>query len=82
MAPWALRKEDPGLADGVLYRTAEAVRILAILARWAIPASADALLDQLGQGMEARDLAALARPLEPGLVLPPPQGVFPRFVES
>ncbi|UAK22840.1 methionine--tRNA ligase [Sphingomonas nostoxanthinifaciens] len=82
MAPWSLRKEDPAMADGVLYRTAEAVRILAILARWAIPASADALLDQLGQGADARDFAALATPIVPGTLLPPPQGVFPRWVES
>jgi len=81
MAPWSLRKEDPVLADGVLYRTAEAVRVLAILARWAIPASADKLLDQLGQGADARDFAALAVSLRPGTQLPPPQGVFPRWVE-
>jgi methionyl-tRNA synthetase len=39
------------------------------------------LLDQLGQGADARDLAALAVPLRPGTHLPPPQGVFPRWVE-
>jgi len=81
MAPWALRKEQPALADGVLYRTAEAVRILAILTRWAIPASADALLDQLGQGADARDFAALSIPLKPGSALPAPAGVFPRWTE-
>jgi len=81
MAPWSLRKEDPAMADGVLYWTAEAVRILAILARWAIPASADALLELLGQGADARDFAALATPIGPGTQLPPPQGVFPRWVE-
>lgn len=81
MAPWSLRKEDAAMADGVLYWTAEAVRILAILARWAIPDSADKLLDLLGQAPEARDFAALARPLVPGTSLPPPQGVFPRWVE-
>ena len=80
-APWALRKTDPVRADAVLYRTAEAIRQLAILVRWAIPASADALLDQLGQGADARGFAALAVPLAPGVALPPPQGVFPRFVE-
>ncbi|WP_174275034.1 methionine--tRNA ligase [Sphingomonas bacterium] len=81
MAPWSLRKEDPAMADGVLYWTAEAVRQLAILVRWAIPASADSLLDQLGQGPDARDFAALPSPLVPGLTLPPPQGVFPRWTE-
>ena len=81
MAPWGLRKEDPALADGVLYWTAEAVRILAILASWAIPDSAGKLLDQLGQEQDARDFAALTAPLAPGTTLPPPQGVFPRWVE-
>jgi methionyl-tRNA synthetase len=78
-APWALRKTDPGRADAVLYLAAEAVRRLAILARWIVPASADRLLDQLAQPPEARDFASLDRTLEPGLVLPPPQGVFPRL---
>lgn len=78
-APWALRKTDAARADAVLHATAEAVRQLAILVRWAIPGAADALLDQLGQGPDARDLAALATPLAPGLALPPPQGVFPRL---
>jgi methionyl-tRNA synthetase len=78
-APWALRKTDPVKADAVLYATAEAVRQLAILVRWAIPAAADALLDQLGQGTKVRDLAALGIALEPGLSLPAPQGVFPRL---
>jgi methionyl-tRNA synthetase len=81
MAPWSLRKEDPAMADGVLYWTAEAVRILAILARWAIPTSADALLDLLGQDAAARDFSALRRPIVPGTPLPAPQGVFPRWVE-
>ena len=78
-APWALRKTDPAAADGVLYQTAEAIRQLAILFRWAIPASADRLLDLLGQPVDARDFAALARPLVPGATLPAPQGVFPRL---
>ena len=69
------------MADGVLYWTAEAVRVLAILARWAIPESADKLLDLLAQGADARDFAAIGTPLEPGTQLPAPQGVFPRWVE-
>jgi methionyl-tRNA synthetase len=80
-APWTLRKTDPSEADHVLYLTAEAVRRIAILARWAIPASADALLDLLGQSADARDFASLDKPLQPGLPLPSPQGVFPRWVE-
>jgi methionyl-tRNA synthetase len=78
-APWAVRKSDPARADRILWTAAEAVRQLAILVRWAIPGSADALLDQLGQEADARDFAALAIPLRPGTVLPPPNGVFPRL---
>jgi len=78
MAPWSLRKTDPAMADAVLYHTAEHVRQVAILVRWAIPASADALLDLLGQG-DARDFAALSTPLVPGTKLPPPSGIFPRL---
>jgi methionyl-tRNA synthetase len=78
--PWTVRKTDPERADAILYVTAEAIRQLAILARWAMPASCDKLLDQLGQSEDRRDLAALAEPLAPGTKLPPPQGVFPRWV--
>jgi methionyl-tRNA synthetase len=78
-APWVLRKTDPAAADAVLHATAEAVRRLAILARWAIPTAADALLDQLSQPTDARDLGALDVPLDSGTVLPVPQGVFPRL---
>ena len=80
-APWALRKTDPARADTVLYVTADLVRRLAIMVRWAIPASADALLDQLAQPADARNFNSLASPLRAGLDLPSPQGVFPRWVE-
>jgi methionyl-tRNA synthetase len=80
-APWTVRKTDAAAADRILYVAAEAVRRIAILTRWAIPASSDALLDLLGQTPEARDFAAMTQPLVPGTLLPPPQGVFPRWVE-
>jgi methionyl-tRNA synthetase len=78
-APWALRKSDPARADTVLYAAAEAVRRLAISCRWIVPRGADRLLDQLGQPADTRDFLSLDRWLEPGLELPPPQGVFPRL---
>jgi methionyl-tRNA synthetase len=40
-----------------------------------------AMLDQLGVSPDDRDFAALATPLTDGQTLPPPQGVFPRYVE-
>ncbi|MFD1950542.1 methionine--tRNA ligase [Sphingomonas arantia] len=81
-APWSLRKTDPAAADTILYHTAEAVRRLAILVRWAVPASADRLLDLLAQPMEARDFTALATAIAPGTPLPPPVGVFPRLEDE
>ncbi len=79
-APWSLRKTDPDAADAVLYATADAVRALAILFRWAIPEAADKLLDQLAVPADGRDLAAASRSrLASGAPLPTPTGVFPRL---
>jgi methionyl-tRNA synthetase len=78
-APWSVRKTDPARADTILYYAAEAVRQIAIMARWAIPGSADKLLDLLGQGADVRNFDALNRPIEAGTVLPAPSGVFPRL---
>ena len=47
-----------------------------------MPDSMAKMLDQLGVPADARDVAALASPLPAGTVLPPPQGVFPRYVEE
>lgn len=78
-APWALRKENPARADTVLYHTAEALRRLAIMARFVIPAGADRLLDLLGQSENARDFSALGSPIAEGTILPAPTGIFPRL---
>lgn len=78
-APWSVRKTDPARADTILYHAADAVRRIAILARWAIPNGADKLLDLLGQQGDARRFEALGHPLAPGLTLPAPVGVFPRL---
>ncbi|WP_417590497.1 methionine--tRNA ligase [Parasphingorhabdus sp.] len=78
-APWALRKTDPARADTVLYYTAEAIRRLAIMLRWAIPESCDKILDLLSQAEDARDFEHLATAIETGIELPAPQGVFPRL---
>ena len=81
--PWAKRKTDFKRMETILYVTAEVVRQVAILATPVMPASAGKLLDALGQGAGARGFAALgaAGRLEPGMPIPPPTGVFPRFVE-
>jgi methionyl-tRNA synthetase len=82
MAPWSLRKTDVARMETVLYVLAEVIRHLAILVQPVVPSSAAKLLDQLAVPADARDFAALARPLEPGAKLPKPEGVFPRYVEA
>ncbi len=78
-APWALRKTDPARADSVLFHTAEALRQLAIMLRWAMPDSCDKMLDLLSQAEDARDFEHLNSTIEPGLELPQPSGIFPRL---
>ena len=78
-APWSVRKTDPARADTILHLTIEAIRRIAVMARWAIPDGADRLLDLLGQDASARDFAALGVPVVAGTALPAPSGVFPRL---
>jgi methionyl-tRNA synthetase len=82
-APWALAKTDPERQKTVLYVTAEVVRQIAILAQPAMPESSAKLLDSLGVPAGARNFAALgeASRIASGTSLPPPVGVFPRYVE-
>ena len=82
-APWALAKTDPVRQKTVLYVTAEVVRQVAILAQPVMPESCARMLDSLGIPQDARSFAALggASRIVPGTALPPPVGVFPRYVE-
>jgi methionyl-tRNA synthetase len=83
-APWALKKTDPARMGTVLYVLAETIRHLAILTQPIMPDASAKILDQLGQGADARGFGRLgaAGALKPGTDLPAPQGVFPRFVEE
>ncbi len=81
-APWALRKTDPARMAHVLRVLADVIRTIATLLQPVMPEKTAAMLDQLGVPPGARDFAALATPLPAGTPLPPPQGVFPRFVEE
>ncbi len=82
-APWALAKTDPARQKTVLYVTAEVVRQVAILTQPVMPDASGKLLDSLGIPDEkhSRDFAALGTRIKPGTALPPPVGVFPRYVE-
>jgi methionyl-tRNA synthetase len=83
-APWALRKTDPARMGTVLYVLAETIRRLAILTQPLMPDASAKILDQLAVPQEERGFDRLAegQALASGTPLPPPQGVFPRFVEE
>lgn len=82
MAPWTLRKTDPGRMATVLYVLAETIRRLALLTQAFMPDSSAKILDLLAVPEDARSFTALNgdAALVPGTALPKPQGVFPRFV--
>jgi methionyl-tRNA synthetase len=81
-APWVLRRTDPARMAAVLRVLADTVRAIATVLQPFMPGSMAAMLDQLGVPADARSLAALGTALPGGITLPPPQGVFPRFVET
>jgi methionyl-tRNA synthetase len=81
-APWSVRKTDPERAAHILRVLADLVRALATLLQPWMPGSMARMLDQLGVPAEQRDFASLATPLPDGIVLPPPQGIFPKWVEE
>jgi len=83
-APWALRKTDPARMEAVLATLYVAIGELAIAIMPVIPASATALLDQMGVPASARGYAALASdwygPLRSsGFTMTPPKPLFPRL---
>lgn len=79
-APWSLRKTDPARMASVLRVLADTLRVIATVLVPFMPDSMTRLLDQLGVPPDARLLADLDIPLPDGTILPPPQGIFPRFV--
>jgi methionyl-tRNA synthetase len=80
-APWALRKTDPARMETVLWVTAEVLRIVGILTQPVMPTACSKLLDALGQGAEARTFAAIATRIAAGTPIPPPEPIFPKYVE-
>ena len=81
-APWTLRKTDLPRMATVLRVLVDLLRAVATNLQPFMPSSMAKMLDQLGVPEDARGFADLAVPLAAGTQLPPPQGVFPRFVEE
>lgn len=80
-APWALNKTDKVRMGEVLRVLVDTIRVVATLLQPYMPDSMARMLDQLGVPRGDRSLAGLSTPLADGQTLPPPQGVFPRYVE-
>ncbi len=83
-APWALRKTDPARMEAVLAMLYEAIANLAIIIQPVIPASATALLDQMGVPEARRTYNAIGSSLyadlrATGFTLSPPKPLFPRL---
>jgi len=77
--PWVLRKTDTERFQTVLYTTLETVRIATLLSQPVMPESTGKLLDLLGQADDQRTFTAIGTRLIPGIALPAPVGVFPRY---
>jgi methionyl-tRNA synthetase len=80
-APWALRRTDVVRMGSVLRVLVDVLRAVGTVLQPFMPGSIGRMLDQLGVPADARQLADLVTPLPDGIVLPAPQGVFPRYVE-
>lgn len=83
-APWALRKTDPERMEAVLGTLYKTIGMLAIAVRPIIPASAEALLDQMGLPNAVRTYEALSGDwytelAASGFTLLPPKPLFPRL---
>ena len=83
-APWALRKTDPARMEAVLATLYEAIASLAVMIQPVIPASAAALLDQMGIGSDQRSYALIGSDFyaalrASGFTLSPPRPLFPRL---
>lgn len=81
-APWSLRKTDPARMATVLYVLVETLRRVGLVLQPFMPGTMAKLLDQLAVPAAARSFAAWEQSLVPGTALPPPSGLFPRYVEE
>ena len=75
--PWALKTTDVPRMHTILYILANTIRVIALLTQPLLPAASAAILDQLAIPLDQRKL--LGGSLKPGMTLPEPKGVFPRY---
>jgi len=81
-APWSLAKTDVAAMAHVLHATLDATRRIVLLAQPVMPEATGKLLDQFGVAPDARNFRDFDTVVATGTLLPPPQGVFPRWTEA
>ncbi|HET9148087.1 MAG TPA: methionine--tRNA ligase, partial [Acetobacteraceae bacterium] len=81
-APWTLRRTDPERMGAVLRELCSVLRVIGVLLLPFMPDSMAKLLDQLYVPDGLRNIAGLSQPMVDGVALPPPVGIFPRFIEA
>ncbi len=64
----------------ILYVLAESIRHIAILTQPLVPEASARILELLAIPQNQRTFAHLGTALIPNTTLPPPEGVFPRFI--
>ncbi len=81
-APWTLKKQGDTERMGTVLRVlVDVLRHVATVLQPFMPDSMARMLDQLGVPPDARNFASLDTRLADGIVLPAPQGIFPRYQE-
>jgi methionyl-tRNA synthetase len=80
--PWSLKGSDPERMATILYVLAETIRQIALVTQPLMPNASAKILDQLAVDPQKRQFSELTTALDPGQPLPPPEGVFPRWVEG
>ena len=83
-APWKQKKIDERLMNATLYHLLEGIRCIAIMIQPFIPNSSSKILDLLVVPQDKRGFKHLSphNSMTSGIDLPPPEPVFPRFVEK
>ncbi len=83
-APWKLKSSDPKRMETVLFVLSETIRRIAILMQAFTPVSAGKILDQLSVSEDARSFKFLLDEysVDNKKLLPTPEGVFPRHLDT
>jgi methionyl-tRNA synthetase len=78
--PWELNKTDQNRMNTVLYTLCETIRKIALMTLSILPEGSSKILDYLAIDSDNRTFKALNNPLIPGVELPMPAAIYPRFL--